>query len=56
MQQPIDKVWDYALGLATIDGGVPEPEFMEIVQRNIRGEVSDAEVERWIKERYTVKE
>ena len=48
--------WDYALGLIQIDGLTPTPEFMSLVEKEIRGEVSLNDIERTLNKRYKMKE
>lgn len=52
-QQREREAWDFALGLIQTDGLEPEPEFLQLIEQNIQGEVSDEEVHVWILKRYT---
>jgi hypothetical protein len=48
--------WDYALGLIQVDGLTPTPEFMSLVEKEIRGEVSLNDIEKTLNKRYKMKE
>jgi hypothetical protein len=48
--------WDYALGLIQIDGLTPTPEFLELANKEIRGEITLEEIEKRLNKRYRVKE
>jgi len=48
--------WDYALGLIQIDGLKPTPEFLELVNKEIRGEITLKEIEKTLNKRYKMKE
>jgi hypothetical protein len=47
--------WDYALGLIKVDGLTPTPEFMEMVEKEIRGEMSLEEIETSLNKKYKMK-
>jgi len=34
-----NKAWDYALGIIKVDGLEPSPEFLELVEKEKRGEI-----------------
>lgn len=34
------KAWDYAIGMAKVDGGEPPPEVLALVERQINGEIT----------------
>jgi hypothetical protein len=44
--------WDYALGLIQIDGLKPTPEFLEMVDKEIQGEITLDEIERSLNKKY----
>jgi hypothetical protein len=48
--------WDYALGLIKIDGLTPTPEFLELANREIRGEISLEDIEKTLNKRYRMKQ
>ena len=47
--------WDYALGLIKIDGLTPTPEFMAMVEKEIRGEMTVSEIEMSLNRKYKMK-
>ena len=47
--------WDYALGLIKIDGLTPTPEFLTMVEKEIRGEMTLNEIENSLNKRYKMK-
>lgn len=46
------RAWEFALGMIQTDGLVPTPDFMAVVERNIRGEISDDDILNYIKATY----
>jgi hypothetical protein len=48
--------WNYALGLIKVDGLSPTPEFVELVNKEIRGEITLEEIEQKLNKRYRMKE
>lgn len=52
-QQREREAWDFALGLIKVDDLQPEPDFLQVIQQNIRGEITDEEVHAWLLARYT---
>jgi len=48
--------WDYALGLIKIDGLTPTPEFMAMVEKEIRGEMTIHEIETSLNQKYKMKD
>jgi hypothetical protein len=49
------ETWDYALGLIKIDGLTPTPEFMAMVEKEIRGEMTLSEIETSLNKKYKMK-
>jgi hypothetical protein len=49
------KAWDYAIGLIKIDGLEPTPEFLEMVEKEKRGEMTMSDIERELGKRYKMK-
>ena len=47
--------WDYALGLIKVDGLEPTPEFLEMVEKEKRGEMTLDDIERELGKRYRMK-
>jgi hypothetical protein len=50
-----EKAWDYAIGLIKIDGLEPTPEFMKMVEKEKRGEMTMDDIERELGKRYKMK-
>jgi len=48
--------WDYALGLAGVDGVTPSPDFLAMVERERRGEITTADMKKYLDKKYKVKE
>ena len=51
-EQEKRKAWDVALGLIKVDGLEPTAEFKDLVEKEIRGEISDEELLAYVKQRY----
>ena len=51
-----DKAWDYALGIIKVDGLEPSPEFLELVEKEKRGEITTKDIIKTLNERYKMKE
>jgi len=51
-----DKAWDYALGIIKVDGLEPSPEFLELVEKEKRGEITTNDIIKTLNERYKMKE
>jgi hypothetical protein len=49
------EAWNYALGICKVDGGEPDEEFLELVEQEIRGEISCDDIHQRLIEQYTVK-
>lgn len=50
------EAWRFGLGLSKVDGAEPPDWFLELVEKEIRGEITIDELEKIIIERCTVKE
>lgn len=50
------KAWDYALGIIKVDGLEPSPEFLELVEKEKRGEITTNDILKTLNERYKMKE
>lgn len=50
-----DKAWDYALGIIKVDGLEPSPEFLELVEKEKRGEITTNDIIKTLNERYKMK-
>lgn len=51
-----DNAWDYALGIIKVDGLEPSPEFLELVEKEKRGEITTNDIIKTLNERYKMKE
>lgn len=50
-----DKAWDYALGIIKVDGLEPSPEFLKLVEKEKRGEITTNDIIKTLNERYKMK-
>jgi hypothetical protein len=50
-----DKAWDYALGLIKVDGLEPTQEFLALVEKEKRGEITMSDIEHELGKRYKMK-
>ena len=51
-----EKAWDYALGIIKVDGLVPSPEFLELVEKEKRDEITTSEIIKTLNKKYKIKE
>jgi len=51
-----EKAWDYALGIIKVDGLEPSPEFLELVEKEKRGEITTNDIIKTLNEKYKMKE
>ena len=47
--------WDYALGLIKIDGLIPTDEYLELVEKEKRGEITTDEIKKALDAKYKMK-
>lgn len=47
-----EQAWDFAIGLVQIDGVKPSEEFLELVEREKRGEITGDDIRRELKKKY----
>ena len=45
------KAWDFALGLIKVDGLEPSKEFLDLVEKEKRGEITDQDILKYINEK-----
>lgn len=45
------KAWDFALGLIKVDGLEPSKDFLEMVEKEKRGEITDQDILKYINEK-----
>ena len=48
--------WDYAIGIVQIDGIKPSEEFLELVEKEKRGEITNEDIRRVLVKKYIMKE
>lgn len=49
------KAWNFGIGMAKIDGGEPSSEFLELVEKEINGEITDEQLLGALIKKHTVK-
>lgn len=47
-----EQAWDYAIGMMQVDGGKPTKEFLELVEKEKRGEITTEEMRMIILKKY----
>jgi len=47
-----EKAWEYALGIIRVDGLKPSDEFLELVEKEIKGEITKKEMLNYLDEKY----
>ena len=47
--------WDYAIGMIRVDGLEPTPDFLEMVEREKRGEMTREEIKKILDTKYQMK-
>lgn len=50
-----DKKWDYALGMIKVDGLEPSEEFMRLIEREKRGEITTEDMREILDRKYKMK-
>lgn len=50
------QAWDYAVGMIKVDGLEPTEEFKVYIEKEKRGEVTMADIKRYLDNKYKVKE
>ena len=51
-----EKAWDYAIGIVQVDGIKPSDDFLELVEKEKRGELTGEDIRRILNKKYKVKE
>jgi len=51
-----EKAWNYAIGIVQVDGIKPSDDFLELVEREKRGEITSEDIRRVLNKKYKVKE
>ncbi len=47
--------WDYALGIIKVDGLEPSEEFLELVEKEKRGEITEQDILKHLDQKYKMK-
>ncbi|WP_018212755.1 antitoxin VbhA family protein [Desulfitobacterium hafniense] len=47
--------WDYALGIIKVDGLEPSEEFLELVEKEKRGEITEQDILKHLGQKYRMK-
>lgn len=50
-----EKAWNYALGMIKVDGLKPSKEFLELVEKEKKGEITVQEIEAILDKKYQMK-
>lgn len=51
-----EKAWDYAIGVVQLDGIKPSEDFLKLVEKEKKGEMTGDDIRRVLYKKYTVKE
>lgn len=47
--------WNYAIGLIKVDGLEPTEDFKKLIEKEINGEMTTADLKQYLDKKYTVK-
>ena len=47
------EAWDFAVGMQAVDGHVPSEDMMEMIEKEINGEMTVDEIARELKRKYS---
>ena len=50
------KAWDYAIGIVQVEGIKPSDEFLKLVEKEKKGQMTGEDIRRVLQKKYTVKE
>jgi len=51
-----EKAWDYAIGIVQVEGIKPTNDFLELAEKEKRGELTNDDIRRVLVKKYTVAE
>ena len=51
-----EQAWDYAIGIVQVDGIKPSDDFLELAEKEKRGELTGDDIRRVLDKKYTVRE
>ncbi|MCL2204216.1 MAG: antitoxin VbhA family protein [Defluviitaleaceae bacterium] len=49
-----EKAWDYAIGIVQVEGIKPSTDFLELAEKEKRGELTNDDIRRVLVKKYTV--
>jgi len=49
-----EKAWNYAIGIVQVEGIKPSNDFLELVEKEKRGELTNDDIRRVLVKKYTV--
>jgi len=49
-----EKAWDYAIGIVQVEGITPSDDFLELVEKEKRGELTNEDIRQVLVKKYTV--
>ena len=49
-----EKAWDYAIGIVQVEGIKPSKDFLELAEKEKRGELTNDDIRRVLVKKYTV--
>ncbi len=52
IQENKSKAWDFALGIIKVDNLEPSQEFLELVEKEKKGEITDQYIKDFLDEKY----
>ena len=55
MAQSNEKAWDYAIGLIRVDGLTPTADFLELVEKEKKGEITTVDMKKVLDKKYKMK-
>jgi len=53
---PKESAWDYAIGIVQVDGIKPSDDFLKLVEKEKRGELTSEDIREVLVKKYTIKE
>ena len=56
METAKEQAWDYAIGIVQVDGIKPSDDFLTLVEKEKRGELTSEDIREVLVKKYTVKE
>lgn len=51
-----EQAWDFAIGIVQIDGISPSDDFLQLVEREKKGEITGDDIRRILYEKYTLRQ